>query len=154
MNTYVVLEKSGIRVAVNIVSDDAGDEIRALENEGFVIVNNAIQANSKEAAIAALTRKKTVNNPDSNYSTAKLISSLISVIGWTVFAVGIIVLLLSLGMLGGRYGVNFWLFLSAIAPGAGTMVSGLFLVATAQVVRATVDNADNSRQILEHLQRQ
>lgn len=39
--------------------------------------------------------------------------------------------------------------LLAMLPGIGVAVSGLFLVASGEVMRASVDNADHTREILK-----
>ena len=39
--------------------------------------------------------------------------------------------------------------LIALLPGFGICVSGLFLVTAGQITRATVDNADHTREILK-----
>ena len=53
------------------------------------------------------------------------------------------------GMAGGmQSGYGGGVSILAIVPGLGIAVSGLFLVAAGQVTRATVDNADHTREIL------
>lgn len=154
MNRYVVLEKEDIKVAVDIETDTSGQEISELKSEGFVITAQSIQADSTEAAIAQSMNTKANVSPDSIYRMARRISLLISWGGWIVFGVGIVVLILGLNALGGPFGGVLLFALSQAMPGAGIMILGLLMVAAAQMLNATVDTADNSRRILEHLQHQ
>ncbi len=159
MNTYMILEKLDVRIAVNILQEGAGDEIRALQSIGFNIVENSVDAENTESALNGSSKHVNSSsvesvNIESNYKTAKFISKLISAIGWLVFAVSIILILAAMGAANGRYGFSFWQMIAAMAPGFGAMVSGLFLVASGQVVRATVDNADHTYHIYKHLNSQ
>ena len=83
----------------------------------------------------------------SEYETARKISMLISFLGWLVFASGVIAALAGMG--GGlRSDYGGGISIIAFLPGLGIAVSGLFLVAAGQVTKATVDNADHTREIL------
>ena len=82
----------------------------------------------------------------------------ISFLGWLVFAGGVIAVFAGViaafaGMASGlqsqyRGGVSILALLPALLPGLGIEVSGLLLVAAGQLTRATVDNADHTREIL------
>lgn len=91
------------------------------------------------------------NKPEgyqSDYDVARKISEFISFLGWVVFAIGVTTAFICLiSGTQSRYGeaVSFL----AILPGLGVAISGLFLVAAGQVTRATVDNADHTREILK-----
>ncbi|MFT7372675.1 MAG: hypothetical protein ACI9T9_001362 [Oleiphilaceae bacterium] len=83
--------------------------------------------------------------PPSNYLAAKYAASLISYIGWLVCIVG--TLLTISGVLGFDEG-GVWF---SMISGVKTVGSGLALVVAGQITRATLDNADQTRAILNHL---
>ncbi|MGR5502005.1 hypothetical protein ACQKP3_14835 [Vibrio sp. DNB22_10_4] len=60
MNEYIVLEKESTAVAINIIQDDAGHEIRRLQRDGFVIVCESIKAYTCELALKLWKREKKV----------------------------------------------------------------------------------------------
>ncbi|MGH8583064.1 MAG: hypothetical protein ACREWG_09825 [Gammaproteobacteria bacterium] len=84
----------------------------------------------------------------STYGTARKVAGFVSFIGWILVGIGI----LGLGSLVQEAGGIKQLFsdIGAIAGILSLLVSvaGLLLVALGQVVRATVDNADNTGQML------
>lgn len=81
----------------------------------------------------------------SEYETSRKVSMIISGFGWLVFAIGIIAALAGLASgLQSRYGIG----LMGVLPGIALLVSGLMMVVAGQVTRATVDNADHTREIL------
>ena len=71
----------------------------------------------------------------SKYGTARFVSLLVSLAGWLLFLAGLVSV--------------FRMPLLAMLPGIGVAVSGLFLVASGEVMRASVDNADHTREILK-----
>lgn len=86
----------------------------------------------------------------SDYTTARKIAMFISFLGWIVFAGGIIAAFVGMESgLQSRYGGGVSIL--ATLPGFSIAVSGLFLVAAGQVTRATVDNADHTREILSFI---
>jgi len=87
-------------------------------------------------------------NYQSQYGAARTVSMFISFLGWAVFSGGIIAALVGIGS-GSRYGGGVSLL--ALLPGLGMAVAGLFLVAAGQVTRATVDSADQTREILNFI---
>lgn len=80
---------------------------------------------------------------NSDYGAARGISSFISGVGWLVVIIGIFSALAGTGQ-GSAL---------AILPGVGLAVSGILLVASGQVTRAAVDNADHTREILTLLKK-
>ena len=92
--------------------------------------------------------KKTTTSSSykSEYETARKVAMFISFLGWLLFAAGILSAFAGFasGFQDGYGGVS----IIAMLPGLGIAVSGLFLVASGQVTRATVDNADHTREIL------
>lgn len=81
---------------------------------------------------------------NSNYSTGRAVASFISGCGWFIVFVGVI---LTLVLSNSTYNFNFL----AILPGISMAIVGLFMVATGQVTKATVDNADHTREIMLYL---
>lgn len=79
------------------------------------------------------------------YGSAKAISFFISFLGWAGFVGGIIAAIIGINK-GNRY--DQMPYMVILLPGIITAISGLFLVATGQVVRALVDNANHTREIL------
>lgn len=75
---------------------------------------------------------------NSDYGAARGISSFISGVGWFVVIIGIFIALAGTGQ-GSAL---------AILPGIGLAVAGIIVVASGQVTRAAVDNADHTREIL------
>jgi hypothetical protein len=73
------------------------------------------------------------------YGTARGVASFIEFVGWLVVIIGVFV-----GFLGGSSNAG----LVGILIGAAVAFSGLMLIASAQVVRATVDTADNTQHMV------
>jgi len=86
-----------------------------------------------------------------DYGVARGICSLVAVFGWVLVIGGFIVAFVSLGGGSSRYGGGFSLI--TMLPGLGTVVSGFIMIMGSQVTRATVDNADHTREILAALNR-
>ena len=84
----------------------------------------------------------------SEYETARVISKFMSFIGWLFFAAGIFSSAFAGTVSSLQSDYNGGTIILALLPGLGLTVSGLFLVAAGQVTRATVDNADHTREIL------
>ena len=136
---------------------NTGNDMEALKLLSEIIENHP---NSQEAELARAMRYN-INNKDdvavssdstsgasysSDYGVARSISQVISILGWVVVAVGIIAAFSGL-LAGNRYGGGVSLI--GILPGLGIAISGLFLVVAGQITRATVDNADHTREILK-----
>ena len=83
-------------------------------------------------------------NSPTKYGAARGISSFAEFIGWLLMAGGIVLVFIALAREVGAPG---------LAAGILISVSGLSLVMAAQFVRATVDNADTTREILAFLKK-
>jgi len=96
------------------------------------------------------TKNQRATTYQSDYGVARKVSIFISFLGWVVFAVGVLAAFAGLvGELRSPYGNN--ISIGILLSGIGIAVSGLFLIAAGQVTRATVDNADHTREILRFL---
>ena len=95
-----------------------------------------------------------VSSVTSNYEVAQKIATIMSFIGWTIVVIGVMVALVgSAGMSQNPYARGGSAIIGLL-PGIGMSISGFFLVAGAQVTRAMVDNADNTREILNLMREQ
>ena len=114
---------------------------RVIDEEWFVEPSE-LTGSSKTSA------SKSSESYQSDYDVARKISKFISFLGWVVFAIGVIAAFAGLvsGTQSSYVGGGSLL---AILPGLGVAISGLFLVTAGQVTRATVDNADHTREILK-----
>lgn len=165
MNNYQLFKGNKEIKAVNMDKFTAQDDVNEYLGKGLVSLGY-VRADSSEQAIARIdfvSQRQCVSSEknnseamptfDSNYKTAQLVSSFISGFGWFIFACGIFGVLIAISADSGRYGFSMAQFFAAASPGFIGLISGLFLVASAQVMRATVDNADHSYQILAHLKK-
>jgi len=159
MKHYVILKKGNVIVAVDLVTETSGDEIRSMQADGFEIVNESTSAQNSKEAIDKYTQSLKSSSGsnthaiayESRYKTAKFVSQLISIFGWLTFISGVGIALFGLASGNNYYGFDLWTAIALATPGFATIVSGLFLVATGQVMRATIDNADHTYQIFTHL---
>jgi hypothetical protein len=86
----------------------------------------------------------------SEYKVARAISSFLSITGWLVVIAGVIVALRGLFV---SSQIPDFTSAELALPGVGIVIGGLVLVATGQFTRATVDNADHTREILKLLKK-
>ena len=80
----------------------------------------------------------------SDYGATESVSKIISFIGWIFAWAGVIIVIVGL-LNSDEFG---GVFLLTIIPGLGTSVSGLFLVIAGQITRATINNANSTKEIL------
>ncbi|WP_417315913.1 hypothetical protein [Cycloclasticus pugetii] len=76
------------------------------------------------------------------YGMARSIAGGAEFVGWLVVIAGAITTMMSFG------NANRFFSLMTLLPSLGTLVSGLFMIMGAQVTKATVDNADHTRELL------
>ncbi|HFQ5018332.1 TPA: hypothetical protein ACGUP9_004422 [Vibrio vulnificus] len=164
MDNYQLFKNASRIEAVNMNQFTARDDVQDLLAGGFISLG-FVMASSQEDAISkentASPTESVIDNPkseqipniayESKYKTAQLVSKIISGFGWFIFTLGIIGLLMSLGAGNTRFGFSMSQFIAVAAPGFVALISGLFLVAAGQVMKATVDNADHTYQIFSHL---
>ncbi|QLE30757.1 hypothetical protein [Vibrio parahaemolyticus] len=60
MNEYLILEKDDISIAVDIVDDYAGDQIRGLQQDGFAVVCESTKAYTKDKALKLWSETKNI----------------------------------------------------------------------------------------------
>ena len=85
-----------------------------------------------------------VESDTTSYDTERGVANIIEFIGWLIVVAGIIAGMVAVVYKGGAIGY-FGAF--------GVSLSGFLLIMGAQVVKATVDNADQIRKILTEIQR-
>ncbi|VVS90686.1 site-2 protease family protein [Desulfoluna spongiiphila] len=159
-------DKTSYAAAIGINKDDYiislnGDTISNIESLKEKIATNAdtdivyeIVRDNEKLQIAGTSKPlgvilqkqplKTNNATESfrpEYKTAQNVSEFMSGIGWIVAALGGI----------GAFVSFFSGVMLSIIPCLGLSVSGIFLVAAGQITRATVDNANSTREILSLL---
>lgn len=82
-----------------------------------------------------------------DYVTAITIGRLIAMLGWIAFLGGWVALF-------GIFSAVPLLGVLSLGLTGGLIAGGLSMIAAGQVVQATADNANNTKQILEHLRKQ
>lgn len=78
------------------------------------------------------------------YATARLIAQFVSFVGWAAVTISAMILVVSLAKSKGSGSVA----LLGLLPSFSGLISGLLLVMFGQLTRATLDNADNTGQML------
>lgn len=164
MNNYQLFKSEDKVEAVNMDKFTASDDVSELLARHYVSVGFVHAASSEEAIsnigeVSSETLVVEKSKPDgqnvleyeSKYKTAQLVSTIVSGFGWVIFVVGIFAILAALGAGNTRYGFIMSQFIAAAIPGFSALVAGLFLVAAGQVMKATVDNADHTYQILHSM---
>lgn len=111
-------------------------------NVGILNLTNGV---CKSCIDKGETNKEQNYSSVSDYGASRCISKIISFIGWLAVWIGVIIVITGL-VQSSEYG---GFALMAVLPGLGMSISGLFLVVTGQITRATVDNASHTKAILE-----
>lgn len=88
-------------------------------------------------------------NTKSGYGAALFIALITSFIGGLIVVGGIIAIIGAFATAGKSSGLSF----IALLPAIGTIITGLLMVAAAQITRAVVDTANYSREIRDLLKR-
>ena len=86
----------------------------------------------------------------STYGTARMIAQFVSFVGWVVVGISVLILLVSLVKSTESHG---GFALMGLFPSLAGVISGLLLVMSGQLTRATVDTADNTGQMLAVMKR-
>ena len=120
---------------------DAEEKAGCGKSREEVTDENAVYVElEKKAGVGVTSKNQKAAVYRSEYEAARKVSAFISFLGWVLAALGIIAALIAASDGDAR----FWAMV-------GVAISGLFLVAAGQVTRATVDNADHTREILNLL---
>lgn len=92
------------------------------------------------------------------YRTGRAVASILEIVGWIIVVIGVITALEGLAS-GGFFGMTsrnfgpgdtpFILRIVAMLPGVVTAALGLFFILLCQFARATIDNAEMTRDMLE-----
>jgi hypothetical protein len=96
----------------------------------------------RATAKAATSSGAGFSSQTSKYSTARGVSSLVEFLGWSLVVLGVAAMI---------YSASQNLGVMGVLTGIALSVGGLLQVMGAQVVKATADNADHTREILEIL---
>ncbi|ANS88015.1 hypothetical protein VSVS12_04316 [Vibrio scophthalmi] len=156
MSCFAILEKSDIQIAVKLNKVDAESELEALRLEGYKVIVEQVDAeDSSDALLKAKQLQQTTATAkmdyQSKYKTGLVVGKIIGVIGWLMVIVGLENMLAGSVQSMDQYIWSYGIMFSAMLPGFSIFLSGLFSVAASQVIKATVDNADNTHRIYLHL---
>jgi hypothetical protein len=89
----------------------------------------------------------------SRYKTGRLLGRIISFLGWIVVAAAVIfAILFAIGLTTRGEFADQMMILGMAGLAVGSILAGIFLVAVGQMLRATLDTADNTRQMLDIMQ--
>jgi len=116
------------------------------QSDGEVIQPHTSENASIKPEPALLDSEQALPEPSSDYGTARIVAKVVSLLGWVVVVAGIVGIAYGVrkGLLyGGRDAV-----LIAVTPGMATVMMGIVMVVMGQITRATVNTADDTRQIL------
>lgn len=100
---------------------------------------------------ASLAGAPVSSNYQSEYGVARVVAKSIAFLGWVVIWGSLAIFLLVLVAVSQPVGPDGSLIFAGIMSGLGMVVFGLNMIVGAQIMRATVDNADHTREILHLL---
>jgi hypothetical protein len=90
----------------------------------------------------------------SKYKTGRLLGRIISFLGWIIVAIAFVfVILFVIGIVQKGVYSDHMMLLGVGGLTVGSVLTGVILVAVGQMLRATLDTADNTRLMLEQMQR-
>lgn len=169
MNKYEILKKDDKLVAVELGTFGTPDELEHYSKQGYKEQDEEISAQNKNEAISEYMdtnrtknislevstspddSEKTNNTSDSTrYSTAKFVHKLAEIVGWVCVVLGILLVMIFAGQ-NPTSGHSFSLVIGSSIPGISLAIVGLLTVALSQVLRATIDTAENSFKLLDKL---
>lgn len=131
----VAFERNGIRREAAVVPGTLG-----------------IQCSEEADHAVGVTLSKAQEVPyTSQYSVGRAVASVIGVFGWALVVLGGISAVMAAAN-NGSTGMGAMSFVR-VMPGLGALVGGFLLIMGAQVTKATIDNADHTREILKTLER-
>lgn len=166
MNQYEIMKKENELVAVELGTFGTPDELERYEKLGFIEQNKNISAKNNQEAILKYTNSDYIDNvenipqnksqiynkiSDSNrYNTARYVYKFIEFVGWVCVGSGILFFIVLASQVP-TYASSFGLVLATSLPGLSLAMGGVVTVALSQILRGTIDTAENSFKILEKL---
>ena len=177
--SFLIFQKGSTVAAVELMAKNTEKETRNLKERGFKTVCEDLDAHSRSEAIKRWEEKglqtaysdsntsptaeslekgyriltsETPKTYQSNYSSAQLVVTILSIVGWFTVFIGVVLSLISMASATSLYAPSFLAVITLMSPGFITAISGIFSVAAAQFLEATVDNADHTYLILKHLE--
>ena len=155
MKKYLIMIKNDEVVAIEQETLHFEEDIKHYKQKGFIgeEAEVIIEADSEADAIRKFSPQKKVTT---NYNTGKSVYSFMEVVGWIFVAIGIIIAIISVATFILQFNriATFSALLLASIPGISLSIGGLFAIATAQVMKATIATAENTQQILEKMSAQ
>ena len=158
MSCFAILQKSDIQIAVNLNKENAQNDLESLRLEGYKVIIEEVDAEDssdalQKAKLLNMTKSKTKATVEyqSKYKTGLVIANIIAVIGWFMVVIGIENMLAGSVKTLDQYIWSYGIMFNAMLPGFTIFFSGLFSIASSQVIKATADNADNTHRIYQHL---
>lgn len=171
MNKYTIMSKGGDFVAVELGLFQTPKDIEHYKSLGYYGDEDnqslLVYANTKEEAIAKFQNgeiEQIIVEPKRskadrevpatpNYKTGKFAYSMLEIFGWILIVLGILAAVVSLNQLSGYRGYNsgFAMTIALLTPGISMAIGGLFSIAFAQVMKATIATAENSQMVLEEI---
>jgi hypothetical protein len=144
-NAVLVAKKTGFALAEIVVA-------RVGQHLNFEATLEPLGLNCEEISVESATSvNKSIYEYQTEYSVSRIVSFIVSFVGWVVVLVGSIVVFSAVTSdaktIGGA------LSMVAILPGVGAVIAGFVLILWAQILRAAVDNADHTREIMKLLYR-
>ena len=146
MGIFFILKKGHLIVAVSIMSKDASERIKKLENDGYKIISDNFAAYNEKHAVNRWLKSTT----SLKYKTTILVSTLIIFLGCGISLSGIITFIAAIEHIQKTY-TETLLEIILISPGILLFIFGLLLITLGELVRATIDNANNTLNILNKL---
>lgn len=117
-----------------------------IDNPGYM--GPSTQSESQQSATskpADVTNRKQVQADHTQYGVARVLCALMTIFGCILCAIGFIGFALGIITL---FTDDFSAFWVLALPSLSVVLGGLFTVAMSQLIKATIDNADNTRAIL------
>ncbi len=112
----------------------------------FVDLKNSIDALAEAQAPKSVKIKIEIHN---EFATSKFFSSTLEILGWIIFGLGILVLLVSLVSASSTDTTYIFGFSAPLVSGAALALSGLFQVGFSQIVAAETNLVNYARQSLQ-----
>jgi hypothetical protein len=117
---------------------------KAIKKEGVMTNETTISEEIRSTPSGHKTDLTTPSGHKTDYVLTRRVCTVVAFIGWLVVGIGCIVASFAIINVGG-FGMNAT---PLVITGFAAALSGFFTIMGSQVTRATVDNADHTREIL------